>query len=566
MPAKVIKAINGQYTACEWAFMKRVAAYCRVSTDQDDQLNSLDNQKRYFEQYIGNNLDWQFCGLYVDEGISGTSVEKRAGFKRMIADAEARKFDLLLTKEISRFARNTLDSIFYTRKLKDLGVGVYFMNDNINTLDSDAELRLTIMSSIAQEESRKTSERVKWGQKRQMEKGVVFGVKMLGYDLKEGKLDVNEDEAKIVRLIFELYLSGMGVGAVGNELGNRGIPSLRGNPRWENSTILQILRNEKYIGVLKQKKSITPDYLSHKRKLNYGEEQCVIIENNHPPILDKEIFDRAQAELVRRRNVKLEKGRYSARYVWSGKIKCAYCNSTFRRKVTNRKSRSPPIFVWQCSEAEKRGTEKVNAQGQKVGCRSKAVHERVLEENFLVVLNAVIEHKDLVVQELKEVVRKNIADSPNKGSEIKAVKAEIERVTARKTKLMDTFMDSLISRAEFEQCLNRYNKQFEVLSGQLRVLEVDDRTVDLLRQKMDNIDKAIESLARLKEFGDSICGEVLAKVVVEGRAKMSFYLSAGETDNPTFFQLPPLVTKSTPLAQEPLQKKAPLQTPKSLPE
>jgi len=134
-------------------FMKRVAAYCRVSTEADDQLNSLENQKRYFEEYISRNLEWQFCGLYVDEGISGTSVEKRTDFKRMIADAEAHKFDLLLTKEISRFARNTLDSIFYTRKLKELGVGVYFMNDNINTLDSDAELRLTIMSSIAQEES-----------------------------------------------------------------------------------------------------------------------------------------------------------------------------------------------------------------------------------------------------------------------------------------------------------------------------------------------------------------------------------------------------------------------------
>ncbi|MCL2291885.1 MAG: recombinase family protein, partial [Candidatus Bathyarchaeota archaeon] len=155
--------------------MKRVCAYCRVSTEQDDQLNSLENQKRYFEEYIGRNLEWEFCGLYVDEGISGTSAEKRADFMRMVADAEAHKFDLLLTKEISRFARNTLDSIFYTRKLKGLGVGVLFMNDNINTLDNDAELRLTIMSSIAQEESRKTSERVKWGHKRCMERGVVFG-------------------------------------------------------------------------------------------------------------------------------------------------------------------------------------------------------------------------------------------------------------------------------------------------------------------------------------------------------------------------------------------------------
>jgi DNA invertase Pin-like site-specific DNA recombinase len=211
--------------------MKRVCAYCRVSTEQDDQLNSLENQKRYFEEYISRNLEWEFCGLYVDEGISGTSVTKRTGFKQMVADAEARKFDLLLTKEISRFARNTLDSIFYTRKLKSLGVGVVFMNDNINTLEPDSELRLTIMSSIAQEESRKTSERVRWGQKRQMEKGVVFGDSVFGYHLNGGKLTVNQDEAKTLRLIFDLYLSGMGVTNVCKELENRGILTPRGNMR-----------------------------------------------------------------------------------------------------------------------------------------------------------------------------------------------------------------------------------------------------------------------------------------------------------------------------------------------
>lgn len=252
--------------------MRRVVAYCRVSTEQGDQLNSLENQKQYFERYIRNNLDWQFCGLYVDEGISGTSVEKRAGFKKMIADAEAHKFDLLLTKEISRFARNTLDSIFYTRKLKGLGVGVLFMNDNINTLDNDAELRLTIMSSIAQEESHKTSDRVKWGQKRQMEKGVVFGTSILGYHLKGGKLAVNEDEAKIVRLIFDLYIAGKGTHLIRKELENRGISSPKGYARWQAITILNILKNEKYAGILKQRKRITIDYLSHKTKMNEGEE------------------------------------------------------------------------------------------------------------------------------------------------------------------------------------------------------------------------------------------------------------------------------------------------------
>ena len=214
---------------------KRIVAYCRVSTDQDDQLNSLENQKNFFERYINKNLEWRFCGLYVDEGISGTSTKKRKGFNNMIADAELGKFDMILTKEISRFARNTLDSIFYTRKLKSQGIGVLFMNDNINTLEPDAELRLTIMSSIAQEESRKTSDRVRWGQKRSMENGVVFGVSVYGYNLKDGKLTINENEAKIVRLVFDLYLNeGMGTYLLCKELENRGIPSPSGSPVWKN--------------------------------------------------------------------------------------------------------------------------------------------------------------------------------------------------------------------------------------------------------------------------------------------------------------------------------------------
>ena len=184
---------------------KRVAAYCRVSTDHEDQANSFESQQRYFRQYIERNPDWKLYEIFADEGISGTNTKKRSEFKRMIACAKEGDFDLIITKEISRFARNTLDSIYYTRDLKKHGVGVIFMNDNINTLDGDAELRLAIMSSIAQEESRKTSERVKWGQKRQMEQGVVFGRSMLGYDVKDGKMTINEDGAKIVRLIFHKF-------------------------------------------------------------------------------------------------------------------------------------------------------------------------------------------------------------------------------------------------------------------------------------------------------------------------------------------------------------------------
>jgi DNA invertase Pin-like site-specific DNA recombinase len=517
--------------------MKRVCAYCRVSTEADDQLNSLENQKRYFEEYIGRNVEWEFCGLYVDEGISGTSVEKRAEFKRMVADAEKGKFDLLLTKEISRFARNTLDSIFYTRKLRALGVGVVFMNDNINTLDADVELRLTIMSSIAQEESRKTSERVKWGQRRCMERGIAFGARAFGYNREKGKLTVNEAEAKTVRLIFDLYLGGMGAHSVRKELENRGIPSPSGSARWNVFAVLRILKNEKYIGVLRQKKLITTDYLTHRRKRNEGEEKQVVVENNHEPIVSKEIFDRAQAEIARRKNGTFEKSRYSNRHVWSGKIKCAYCNSTFKRKINNYRSARPQI-IWHCSEADRYGKEKINPQGQKVGCNCKTVPEWVLRENFLAVLNVVIENKELAIQELKNGVRQAIDSCPNKSGEIEAIGADMDKVLTRKSKLIDLYTDGAISRDEFDKANNQYNKQLDALQKQVASLKLDNKIAEDLTQKLANIEQTIETLVKLKEFSDSVCGEVLHKVVVEGREKMSFYLKTAENKDPAFFKIP----------------------------
>ena len=274
---------------------KRVAAYCRVSTDNEDQANSFESQQRYFKQYIERNPDWELYEIFADEGISGTSTKKRKEFNRMIACAKNGDFDLIITKEISRFARNTLDSIYYTRDLKKHGVGVIFLNDSINTLDGDAELRLAIMSSIAQEESRKTSERVKWGQKRQMEQGVVFGRSMLGYDVKDGKMTINEEGAKIVRLIFHKFVNeGKGTHVIARELREEGILPCRVK-EWQNTVILRVIRNEKYCGDLVQKKTYTPDFLSHEKKYNRGQEEFVIIKDHHEPIVSRELFEEAKA-------------------------------------------------------------------------------------------------------------------------------------------------------------------------------------------------------------------------------------------------------------------------------
>lgn len=281
---------------------KRVAAYCRVSTDKTDQANSLESQQRYFSEYINRNPLWELYDIYVDDGISGTNTKKRAAFNHMIEDAVNGKFDLIITKEIGRFARNIVDSITYTRELKQYGVGVLFLSDGIYTLDSDGELRLALISTIAQEESRKTSERVKWGQRRQMEKGVVFGKDMLGYDVRNGKLFINEEGAETVRKIFHKFLDeGKGVHRIAKELRDEGVKTAARMKDWSYTNILRILRNEKYCGDLVQQKTYTPDYLTHQKKRNYGEVETVTIRDHHEPIISRERFEAVQRELKRRR-------------------------------------------------------------------------------------------------------------------------------------------------------------------------------------------------------------------------------------------------------------------------
>lgn len=510
--------------------MKRVAAYCRVSTEQDDQLNSLQNQKCYFENYINNNSEWRFMGIYSDEGISGTNTKKRKAFQNMIKDAEQNKFDLLLTKEISRFARNTLDSIYYTRKLKSLGIAVYFMNDNINTLDPDAELRLTIMASIAQEESRKTSDRVKWGHKRQMEKGVVFGNGVYGYNLVNGKLSVNEEQAKIVRLIFAFYLDeGMGTHILCKELENRGIISPRGSTKWKNASILRMLKNEKYIGTLKQKKEITVDFLSHKKKINEGEEALIIIENNHEPIIDKQTFDRVQKEISRRRTTTLNKSKHSNRYPWSGKIECAHCKAKFKRKTWNGKTNNPKA-VWQCSNNVKYGSQKENRNHEVVGCNSRAIHEIILQEALLSILDGVIADKDIIIRDIEAAVREAIIGPGNYSESKQTINNEMARIENRKIRLIELYTDKAISRAEFDNLKDRYQKQTEVLQNNQTDLMKEIQKTEDLQLKLSTINKLIESLAYSREFSDEVCKQVLKKVVVESRERISFFLTGSENE------------------------------------
>ena len=351
---------------------KRVAAYCRVSTDSVDQANSFESQQSYFKRYIECNPDWELFAIFADEGISGTNTKKRREFNRMISCAKNGEFDLIITKEISRFARNTLDSIFYTRDLKRHGVGVIFLNDNINTLDGDAELRLAIMSSIAQEESRKISERVKWGQRRQMEQGVVFGRSMLGYDVKGGKMYLNEEGAKIVRLIFHKFVDeGKGTHTIARELQEAGIQPMRVR-EWQNTVILRVLRNEKYCGDLVQRKTYTPDFLSHEKKYNRGQEEFIIIKNHHEPIISRELFEKANCILDAKSISQKGRAKHSNRYPFSGKIKCGRGGASYVSRYRTRKDGSR-YKAWRCYEAANHGKPQIDITGKQIGCCGESI-------------------------------------------------------------------------------------------------------------------------------------------------------------------------------------------------
>lgn len=340
----------------------KVAAYCRVSTDKEDQSNSLISQRNYFAEYIDARDDWSLRKIYYDEGISGTQTKKRAGFTSMIEDAYHGKIDLILTKEVSRFARNTVDTLFYTRKLKEAGVGVIFTIDNIDTRDSDGELRLTIMASIAQEESRKTSERVKWGQRRRMEQGVVFGRDLLGYKVEHGRLTVNEEEAATVRAIFHKYTNeGKGTHVIARELSEEGMRPRRVK-LWSNVVILRVLRNEKYVGDLCQKKTITPDYLTHARKNNTGEEEMVCLKDHHEPIIDRELWERTQKELEKRGGDRDGKEKYRNRYWCSGKLICGVCGKSYVSRCKCLKS-GRRYLGWRCCSVSNHSVLNQNESG-----------------------------------------------------------------------------------------------------------------------------------------------------------------------------------------------------------
>lgn len=493
---------------------KKVAAYCRVSTDSSDQANSFESQQRYFRQYIEHNPDWELFEVFADEGISGTNTKKRKEFNRMIDSAKNGDFDLIITKEISRFARNTLDSIFYTRELKKYGVGVIFMNDGINTLDGDAELRLAIMSSIAQEESRKTSERVKWGQKRQMEQGVVFGRSMLGYDVKDGKMTINEEGAEIVRLIFHKFANeGKGTHVIARELAEAGIHPMCVK-EWSNTVILRVIRNEKYCGDLVQKKTYTPDFLSHEKKYNRGQEEFVIIKDHHEPIVSRELFEKANHILDEKSLSQKGKAKYSNRYIFSGKIKCGKCGSSFVARYKTRKDGSR-YKAWRCYQSAKHGRK---------GCSCESIRNEDVIYIMYLVCRQLKYNRRKIINNLTNAIESVLMAEWNKTS-TDELTTEIEELTRKRTELIELYTSGDISKEEFTELRQKYSTEIDSIKSTLNGMEVQQNMKNQHSKLMEDIKKSIDELINGVQYEDEFYGRILDKIVVNDKNHIDVYLN-----------------------------------------
>lgn len=503
--------------------VKRVAAYCRVSTDKTDQANSLENQQQFFNEYIRRNHLWKLYDIYVDDGISGTNTKKRAAFNQMIEDAKSGKFDLIITKEISRFARNILDSISYTRELKALGIGVIFLNDNINTLDSDAEMRLAFLSTMAQEESRKTSERVKWGLRRQMEKGVVLGRDMLGYDVRDGKLIINEEGAETVRLIYHKFLDeGKGAHRIAKELREEGVKTSTRMKDWSYTVILRILRNEKYCGDLVQQKTYTPDYLTHQKKRNYGEIETITIKNHHEPIIPRERFEAVQRELERRKPSQSTVKAFANRYALSGKIVCGECSAGFVRRQKKRKDGTMNV-KWVCAESQKNGSKHKEKDGTAVGCTTNSINDRDIKEILqTVVADAMLSRTNIINTLLRTVesVVKSVSDNDNTVH----FQTEIAKCEDKKKKLLDMCLNGYIEAEAYREACDDLSSQIADFEQKLIKEQSNHQRLADKERIIVDIKEYVNAISTGEEWNDAFYRNIVDRIVIYKGRKMDIHL------------------------------------------
>ena len=368
---------------------RRVCGYARVSTDNEEQQTSYKSQVDYYTNFIMSNTNWEFVGLYSDEGISATNTKKRDGFNKMVSDALDGKIDLIITKSISRFARNTVDSLSTIRKLKEKNVEVYFEKENIYTFDSKGELMISLLSSLAQDESRSISENTTWGIRKRFSDGFVRMRynNFMGYELgKDGKATIVKEDAKVIKLIYKLFMEGYGYRTIAKYLMERGILSPGGCKIWRGNTIKSILTNERYIGDALLQKNFTVDFLNKKSKKNEGEVPQYYIENDHDAIISKELFNIVQEK------VKNRSAEFNGANTLSNKLICGYCGSKFGKKT------------WHSTDIYKKCIYQCNAKFEKK-CKNRNLTEKEIQDIFVTALNQVIENKDEIIGNIEEVLK-----------------------------------------------------------------------------------------------------------------------------------------------------------------
>ena len=431
----------------------RVAAYARVSTDDEEQLTSYEAQVDYYTKKIRENPDWAFVEVYADEGITGTSTKKRKNFNRMIDDAMAGKIDRIITKSVSRFARNTVDTLTTIRMLKEKGVGVTFEKENIDTLDSKGELLITIMSSLAQEESRSISENVTWGWRKRIADGKVSVAysHFLGYEKgPDGKMQIVEKEAQIVREIYAMFLDGQTPSSIAAILTGRGIPTPAGKAKWSGSTVKSILSNEKYRGDALLQKTFTPDFLTKKPKVNKGEVPQFYVENSHPAIVSAEVFELVQYEM----NMRRQRSKHtSAVAVFSGRLVCGECGAYFGSKVWH--SNDPyRRIIWRCNQKYEKG---------KSRCRTPHVREEEIKDAFVRALNTLLERKEEIFTAYETIIA-GLADT-------EPLERELERAQARLDEALLELERMVRRNAETAQNQAEYNREFDAQSTKCEALK-----------------------------------------------------------------------------------------------
>lgn len=474
----------------------RVAAYCRVSTETEEQNSSYEIQVAHYTEFIQKNNEWEFAGIFADDGISGTNTKKREEFNRMIEECMDGKVDMVITKSISRFARNTLDCLKYIRQLKDKNIPVYFEKENINSMDAKGEVLLTIMASLAQQESQSLSQNVKLGLQYRYQQGKVQinHKRFMGYTKdEEGNLIIVPEEAEIIKRIYREYLEGNSLAGIGRELEKDGILTAAGKPKWRPESIKKILKNEKYIGDALLQKTITVDFLTKKRVKNEGHVPQYYVENNHEAIIPKELYLQAQEELHRRNNIYTgadkSKRIYSSKYALSAITFCGDCGDIYRRTYWNVHGRKE--FVWRSVTRIEQGPEVCKNRTAKEDDLYDAVMTAInrllaggdnmiktLEENFHAVIGDTTEYQISELNSLLEENQKELISLANKGKDYESLADEIDELREKR----QTF---LIEDASLSGENERINELIEFIrNNKYRTLRYDDT---LVRKIIQNV-------------------------------------------------------------------------------